>query len=99
MNGITCIFTIDKPNNVMYNNRKGGEEMAVSEARRRANDKWDKEHTEKVQFKAPKGFNKMIEDRATELGMSKAGYMKYAIRQEIKSADNTKIVIKTHKEE
>lgn len=32
--------------------------MAVSEAQRKARDKWDKENTEKVQFKAPKGFNK-----------------------------------------
>lgn len=73
--------------------------MAVSEARRRANDKWDKEHTEKVQFKAPKGFNKMIEDRAAELGMSKAGYLKYAVRQEIKSSEDSHIVIKTHTDE
>lgn len=61
--------------------------MAVSEARRRANDKWDKENTEKVQFKANKGFNKMIKDRANKLGMSKAGYMKYAIIKEIKSEE------------
>lgn len=78
---------------------KEGDEMPISEARKRANAKWNAENLEKVQFEAPKGFNQMIKDRAAELGMSKAGYMKYAIRQEIKSADNTKIVIKTHKEE
>jgi hypothetical protein len=73
--------------------------MAVSEAQRKARDKWDKENTEKVQFKAPKGFNKMIEDRAAELGMSKAGYLKYAVRQEIKSAEDSQIIIKTHTDE
>ena len=73
--------------------------MAVSEARRRANDKWDKEHTEKVQFKAPKGFNRMIEDRAAELGLSKAGYLKYAVKYEIQTAGNSHIVIKTHTDE
>lgn len=70
----------------------------VTESQRKARDKWDKENTEKVQFKAPKGFNKMISDRAEELGMSKAGYLKYAIRKEIQTAEKSKIVIKTTRE-
>ena len=41
----------------------------------------------------------MIEDRAEELGMSKAGYLKYAVRQEIKSSEDSHIVIKTHTDE
>lgn len=73
--------------------------MPLSEARKKANAKWDEENLEKVQFDAPKGFNKMIKDRAKELGLSKAGYMKYAIREEIKSAEKSRIVIKEHKEE
>lgn len=73
--------------------------MAVSEAQRKARDKWDKENTEKVQFKAPKGFNRMIEDRAKELGLSKAGYLKKVITDEIKSAEDSQIVIKTHTDE
>lgn len=71
----------------------------VTESQRKARDKWDKENTEKVQFKAPKGFNKMISDRAEELGMSKAGYLKYAIKKEIQSAENSRIVIKKTREE
>lgn len=78
---------------------KVGEEMPVSDARKRANAKWDAENLEKVQFDAPKGFNQMIKDRAKELGMSKAGYLKYAVRQEIKSAENSHIIIKTHTDE
>lgn len=73
--------------------------MAVSEAQRKARDKWDKENTEKVQFKAPKGFNRMIEDRAKEIGLSKAGYLKKVITDEIKSAEDSHIVIKTHTDE
>ena len=73
--------------------------MPLSEARKKANAKWDSENLEKVQFDAPKGFNQMIKDRANELGMSKAGYMKYAIRKEIESAEKSNIVIKKHKEE
>lgn len=73
--------------------------MPVSDARKRANAKWDAENLEKVQFDAPKGFNQMIKDRAKELGMSKAGYLKYAVRQEIKSAENSQIIIKTHTDE
>lgn len=73
--------------------------MPVSDARKRANAKWDAENLEKVQFDAPKGFNQMIKDRAKELGMSKAGYLKYAVRQEIKSAENSHIIIKTHTDE
>ena len=37
--------------------------------------------------------------RAKELGMSKAGYLKYAVRQEIKSAEDSHIIIKTHTDE
>lgn len=38
--------------------------MAISEARRKANDKWDRENTEKVQFKMPKGYNEKIKKQA-----------------------------------
>ena len=49
--------------------------MAVSEAKKKANAKWNAENLEKIQFYAPKGFNQMINDRAKELGLSKAGYL------------------------
>ena len=45
--------------------------MAVSEAKKKANAKWNAENLEKIQFYAPKGFNQMINDRAKELGLSK----------------------------
>ena len=73
--------------------------MPVSDARKRANAKWDAENLEKVQFDAPKGLNKMIKDRAKELGLSKAGYLKKVITDEIKSAEDSHIVIKTHTDE
>lgn len=73
--------------------------MPVSDARKRANAKWDAENLEKVQFDAPKGFNQMIKYRAKELGLSKAGYLKKVITDEIKSAENSHIVIKTHTDE
>lgn len=73
--------------------------MPVSAARKRANAKWNAENLEKVQFDAPKGFNQMINDRAKELGLSKAGYLKKVITDEIKSAEDSHIVIKTHTDE
>ena len=69
--------------------------MAVSEAKKKANAKWNAENLEKIQFYAPKGFN----DRAKELGLSKAGYLKKVITDEIKSAEDSHIVIKTHTDE
>ena len=41
----------------------------------------------------------MINDRAKELGLSKAGYLKKVITDEIKSAEDSHIVIKTHTDE
>lgn len=57
--------------------------MALSEARKKANKKWDRENLEKVQFDAPKGYNDKIKKRADEKGMSKAGYMKKLIDDDI----------------
>lgn len=73
--------------------------MAVSEAKKKANAKWNAENLEKIQFYAPKGFNQMINDRAKELGLSKAGYLKKVITDEIKLAEDSHIVIKTHTDE
>ena len=73
--------------------------MAVSEAKKKANAKWNAENLEEIQFYAPKGFNQVINDRAKELGLSKAGYLKKVITDEIKPAEDSHIVIKTHTDE
>lgn len=57
--------------------------MAISEARRRANDKWDKENMEKVQFKMPRGYNEKIKKQADKKGLSKTAYVKKLIDNDI----------------
>lgn len=57
--------------------------MPISEARKKANKKWDKGHTERVQFDAPIGYNEKIKTQADKKGLSKAGYMKKLIDDDI----------------
>ena len=57
--------------------------MPMNDARKRANKKWDKANTERVQFDAPKGYNEKIKTQAEKKGLSKAGYMKKLVDDDI----------------
>lgn len=61
--------------------------MPVSEARKRANQKWTDNNLEKIQFYAPKGYNDKIKLRAEELNLSKASYLKKLIDEDMEKAE------------
>lgn len=58
--------------------------MPMTEARKRANEKWTKNNYEKIQFYAPKGYNEKIKEQADKKGLSKAGYIKQLIDEDMK---------------
>ena len=57
--------------------------MEMTEARKRANKKWNDKNLEKVQFYAPKGFNEKVKAQADKKGLSKAGYIKKLVDDDI----------------
>lgn len=58
---------------------KGGESMALTEAQRRANDKYIKENYQKLSISYPKEYCEAVKAAAKEAGESLAGYVKKAI--------------------
>lgn len=61
--------------------------MPMTEARKRANEKWAKNNYEKIQFHAPKGYNEKIKEQADKKGLSKASYLKELIDKDIKKSE------------
>ena len=62
-----------------------GDDMAVSDAQKRANAKHDKENFEYCTVKVRKGSKQVIREAATNNGDSLNGYIKKAIAEKIKS--------------
>lgn len=58
--------------------------MAISEARKRANDKYIKSQDE-IKIRLPKGKKKVIQDIASSQGKSTNEYVKKAIQSKIKA--------------
>ena len=69
-----------------YHNAEGN--MSISEARRRANDKW-REKFELIQFRVPKGKKSVIQEHAAQCGESLNGFINRAVDQAL-SADGEK---------
>lgn len=63
--------------------------MPVSEARRRANDKWLKEKVEEVKFRVPKGKKKIIQQHVAQTGESVNAFLNRAVDEAIER-DNSK---------
>ena len=59
----------------------GGEKMSVSEAQKRATLKWQKEKTDEVRFRVPKGERARIQAHAEQHGESATAFIKRAIRE------------------
>lgn len=55
--------------------------MAISEARRRANDKYIKEKYERLPISYPKEFCEKIRETAAAKGESVAGYVRKAVEE------------------
>ena len=62
--------------------------MSISEARRRANDKW-REKFELIQFRVPKGKKQVLQEHAAERGESLNGFLNRVVEQAL-SADDAK---------
>jgi hypothetical protein len=57
--------------------------MALSEAQRRANDKYIKEHYKQVKLSMPNDEAELLEEHCKEFHYSKAGFIRQAIREKI----------------
>lgn len=57
--------------------------MALSEAQRRANDKYIKEHYKQVKLSMPNDEAELLEEHCKEFQYSKAGFIRQAIREKI----------------
>ena len=55
--------------------------MPVSEARRRANDKWLKEKVEEIKFRVPKGDKEIIQAHAAKQGESVNAFLNRAVKE------------------
>ena len=62
--------------------------MPISEARRRANDKW-REKFELIQFRVPKGKKQVLQEHAVQCGESLNGFLNRVVDQAL-SADDAK---------
>lgn len=63
--------------------------MPVSEARRRANDKWLKEKVEEIKFRVPKGEKEIIQAHAAKQGESVNAFLNRAVKEAMER-DETK---------
>ena len=61
--------------------------MALSQAKRRSNDKYIAEHYQRIYVSYPKEYAEKIKARATEKGESVAGYVKGALDARMQRED------------
>lgn len=64
--------------------------MPISDARKRANRKYNDAHYEKVHFDAPIGFKEQVRAAAQASGVSPSQYMRDAVLQRVE-ADAAKV--------
>ena len=57
--------------------------MALSEAQRKANDKYIKEHYRQVKLSMPNEEADLLEDHCQRYGYTKAGFIRKAIQEKI----------------
>ena len=67
--------------------------MATSEARKRANEKWQTEKVDDLRVRVPKGQREIIHDHAAKQGESINGFINRAIREAIER-DNSIVFIR-----
>mgnify|MGYP001853397340 FL=1 len=64
---------------------RGDYKLALSEARKRANAKYNAKAYEQVPFRVKRGQKQVLKDIAEEYGESLNGYIKKAVQAKIKS--------------
>lgn len=57
--------------------------MAISDARRRANEKWQREKVEEIKFRVPKGQKVIIQEHAAKRGESVNSFLNRAVAEAI----------------
>jgi len=57
--------------------------MAISDARRRANEKWQREKVEEIKFRVPKGQKVIIQEHAAKQGESVNSFLNRAVAEAI----------------
>lgn len=57
--------------------------MAISDARRRANEKWQKEKAEDIKFRVPKGKKFLIQEHTKKTGESVNAFLNRAVDEAI----------------
>lgn len=69
---------------IYYNEyiRNWGEDMAISDARRRANDKW-RDKFDEVRFRVPKGKKDLIKEHADKRGESVNAFLNRALDETV----------------
>ena len=67
--------------------------MSVSEAQKRATLKWQKEKTDEVRFRVPKGERARIQAHAEQHGESATAFIKRAIREAMERDNSLKTLI------
>ncbi len=63
--------------------------MALSDAQRRANDKYIKEHYRQVKLSMPNEEAEALEKHCTEHGYTKAGFIRQAIQEKMERDNAT----------
>ena len=63
--------------------------MAISDARRRANEKWQREKVEEIKFRVPKGKKEIIQQHAAQQGESVNAFINRAVDEAIKKDKET----------
>ena len=62
--------------------------MGISDARRRANNKWLSEKVESITFRVPKGKKEIIQRYAAEHGESVNAFINRAVDKEMEKSEN-----------
>lgn len=62
--------------------------MGLSDARRRANNKWLSEKVESITFRVPKGKKEIIQRYAAEQGESVNAFINRAVDKEMEKSEN-----------
>ena len=63
--------------------KKGGDKMALTEAQRRANDKYIKENYRQVKLSMPKEEAETLNQYCKERNLTKAGFIREAVKEKM----------------
>lgn len=71
---------------------KGGGDMPISEAKKKANAKWNKANLDRIQLVVKKGVREQIKQLAKDQGESLNAYIFEAVKKRAKEESNIDII-------